>query len=93
MVECGDQHLERALRVHERRSYALDDGLEKRFQIALRRSRIVACPAISSDGIKKSGIQLGIGSIEAHEELEDLIVNLGRAGIGPIHLVDEHNRL
>ena len=49
-------------------------------------------PAVLGGGEERREIELLVGGVERREQVEDLVVDLMRAGIGPVDLVDDDDR-
>ena len=87
------QHGERIARVAFRRRHMRHDQVEQRIHVLLRILLEIAYrPALLGGGENHRKIELRIGRADRREQVEDLVVHLMRACIGPVDLVDHHDR-
>ncbi len=70
----------------------LDDQVEKRGEIVPRRVEVRHRPAGAARGIEGREIELLRIGVERGEEVENLVVNRHRPGVGAIDLVDDDDR-
>ena len=71
-----------------------DDEIEQRRHALVGRTGwIGGHPALLCRTIEDREIELFFAGIERGEQVEDFVGHLGRSGVRPIDLVDDHNRL
>ena len=71
-----------------------DDEIEqRRHALVLRTGGIGRHPALLGGAVEDGEIELLFGRIERGEQVEDLVGDFARAGVRPIDLVDDHDRL
>ena len=68
------------------------DQLEERRQVVARRVEIGRRPAVAARGEEGREIELRLGRVEDGEQVEDLVVDLGRPCIRAVDLVDHDDR-
>ncbi len=91
-VEVRDQELERERRVEARRGHRAEDRLEERLQGGVGAVRLRAAGAAAGVAVEDREVELVLGGVEVDEEVEDLVEDLGRAGVGAVDLVDHDDR-
>ena len=91
-IEQGGDHPERT-GIYPRPRHVRDDGLEQRRQIP--RAHVVrkASIARASRSIERREVQLLVICFEVEEQLEHLVEHFGGAGVRPVDLVDDDDRL
>ena len=93
VVEIGDLNLQHGLGIARRRRNRSDDLLEERLEIR----RVVADLQVRDSGFRvgvdHGKIELIFGGVEVNEEIVDLIEHCGRTRVGPVDLVQHHDRL
>ena len=91
-VERRDQHLERALGIALGRRDVVEDGLEQRLQVGARVVQLGRGGAGAARGIEEGRVELLGGGLEIDEQAQHLVVHPERLGVGPVDLVDGHDR-
>ena len=94
VVEGGDQHLRRSLRIDVRRRHLAHDGLEERTEVGRELSRIGlgAGAPLAGDGVEDRELELvGIGG-QLQEEILQALHRLVNAGRRAVDLVDDDDR-
>ena len=91
-IEVGDQQLERRVRVAARRRDVIDDGVEQGPQVQPRDGRVAARRAGSGVRVEHRELELLFGRVEVDEQVVDLVEHFLRTGVGPVDLVDDHDR-
>ena len=69
----------------------VQDHVEEGVQVGAGHRRVErgrACPGV---GVDDGELDLLVGGVEVHEQLVDLVDDLGYAGVGPVDLVDDHD--
>ena len=92
-VEQRRQHGESAVLVEIGCGHMADDQLEQRNEISLPGFRIFAGEAGPARGIKDREVELFVIRLERDEQIEHFVEHFGGAGIGPVDLVDDDDRL
>ncbi len=69
------------------------DQIEQRRQIAPRRIELGDRPAVAARGEQGRKIELRLVGVQQREQVEDLVMHRFRAGVRPIDLVDDDDRL
>ena len=91
--ENCSQHPERAVLDLGRRHVA-NDQLEQRGHAAILRTfRLVGHPALLGRAVEDREIELFLGRIKGGKQIENFVGDLGGASVGPIDLIDDHDRL
>ena len=83
------QHAERAVLDRRRRDVADDEVEQRRHALVLRAGGIGRHPALLGGAVKDREIELLFGRVERGEQVEDLVGDFGRAGVGAVDLVDD----
>ena len=92
LEDCA-QHAERAF-LDRRRGDVTDHEVEqRRHPLVLGACWIGRHPALLGGAVKDGEIELLFGRIERGEQIEDLVGDFARAGVGAVDLVDEHDGL
>ena len=91
IVNGGHQHLEGGVHVHVGGGDIVQNGLEQRFQIAADLLGVVAADAVPGGAEQHGRIQLIVGGIQIHQQLQHLVDDLIHPLVGPVNLVDHHN--
>jgi hypothetical protein len=68
-------------------------GGEEGRKVAAGRRRVCRRPAVAGRGEEGREVELRLGRVQKREEVEDLVQDLVRAGIGAVDLVDDDDRL
>ncbi len=90
VVNGGHQHLGGSLRVTLRCRNVVQNCIEERLHIHIRIFHLVLGKAGLGGSEQEGAVQLLIGSIEIHHELQHLIHNLFGSGLGLVDLIDDH---
>ena len=91
VVDGGHQHLQRRLIVRLGFGDILQNGLEQGLEVCARHLRRVGGRAVPSGTEEHGGIQLLVGGVQIHQELEHLVDHLMDARVGTVDLVDDHD--
>jgi hypothetical protein len=70
----------------------LDDGVEQRTQILAVVGEVALGDAVARNGVDHGEIEQFFGGVEIDEEVEDLVQDLLRTGVGAVDLIDDDNR-
>ena len=71
-----------------------DDEIEqRRHALIFGPAGVGRHPALLRRAVENREVQLLLARIERGEQVEDFVCNFGRAGVGPIDLVDDDDRL
>ena len=89
VVDGGDQHLHRRVRVALRRGDVLEDGFKQRAQVFARHIRVERRGAGAGAGVDDRGIELAFVRAEVDHQVEGLVVDLLAARVRAVHLVDD----
>ena len=89
VVDGGDEHLRRGIRITLRSGNVLKDGFKQRTQIAARLVRIESRCARAGAGVNDRGIELALVRAEVDHQVERLVIDLFAARVRTIHLVDD----
>ena len=93
VVNGGDQHLGRCIRVPLRTGDMLDDGIQQRLHIRAGSLGIHGSHSASCGGEYKGAVDLLIGSSQVHQKLQDLVHHLIRSCLRAVDLIDaDHHR-
>ncbi len=90
VVNGGHQHLCGGLRITLRCRDVVQNRIKKRLHVYIRILHLVLGKAGLGGSEKEGAVQLLIGSVEVHHELQHLIHNLLRSRLGLVDLVDDH---
>ena len=93
VVQLGDLHLQRAIKVNVRCRYAIDDSLIQRSHILSHIFVIQTRNTVQRGSVNDREVQLFVGSIKVNEQVEYLIDNPVRARARTVNFVDNNNRL
>ncbi len=93
VVQLGDLHLQRAIKVNVRCRYAIDDSLIQRSHILSHIFVIQTRNTVQRGSVNDREVQLFVGSIKVNEQVEYLINNPVRARARTVNFVDNNNRL
>ena len=86
-------HAERA-GMDGRRRHMLDDEVEQRAEaLVLGAFRIFRHPAVAAGAVEDREVELVVGGVERGEQVEHFVDDLDMARVGPVDLVDDHDRL
>ncbi|CCV04643.1 hypothetical protein MESS2_1340046 [Mesorhizobium metallidurans STM 2683] len=89
----GADHAERA-GMHGRRRHMLDDEVEQRRQaLVLRTFGVLRDPAVAARTVEDREVELLVGGVECGKQVEHFVDHLDMAGIRPVDLVDDDDRL
>ena len=91
-IQVRDQQLQRRVGVAARRRHVLDDRVEQRPQVFARRFRIEARRADPGVGVQHRKIELILAGVEIDEQVVDLVQHFRDPRVGPVDLVDHHDR-
>ena len=91
-VEVGDQHLQRGLRIADRRRHLGHDRIEQGPQALARHGEVGSGRPRAPAGVEDRELDLVLGGVEIDEEVVDLVQHFLRARVGAIDLVDHHDR-
>ena len=89
VVDGGDEHLRRGIRITLRSGNVLKDGFKQRTQIAARLVRVEGRRARAGAGVNDRGIELALVRAEVDHQVECLVIDLFAARVRTIHLVDD----
>ena len=92
ILERARQHGEGAARIGLGRRDVGDDELEERGEALARPLEPRCRPALAARCEEHREIELRLRGVEGREEIEDLLVHLVRARVGPVAFVDQHDR-
>ena len=92
IVERGDEHLRCALQLLRSRD-DFDDFIQEIGDVGSGFVEVLAHPAVLGRAIDNGEVELVLGGIEREHEVEHHFVNLLRAAVGLIDLVDHHDGL
>ena len=94
VVNAGDQHLQRLLRLALRRLDILQDGIEQGHQVlaGFGIGPVIAGRAVAAGAEHHRAVQLLVGSAQIHQQLKDLVNDLGNAGVRAVNLVDSNDQ-
>ena len=91
VVDGGDQHLEGGVQIHLRGGDVVQNGFKQGFQVSPRLIGVLRRHP-GPGGTEQNGrIQLFVGGIQIHEQLQHLVNDLVNPLVGPVNLVDHHN--
>ena len=90
-VEVRHEGLERARLVAPGRRDVLDDRLEQRHEVGPLDPLLGRGPAVTRRGIQGREVDLIVGCVEVHEQLEHRVDDLGDPGVVAVHLVDDQD--
>ncbi len=90
-VEVGHVGLQRALGVGGRRRDGVEQDLEQRLEVDTGRVDVEGRPAVAGRGVDDGELQLVVVGVEVDEQVQDLVGDVGRAGVGAVHLVDHED--
>ena len=93
VVQLGDLHLQRAIKVNVRRRYAIDDGLIQRSHVFSHIFVIQTRDTVQRRSVNDREVQLFVGSVEVNEQVEYLIDNPVRTCARTVNFVDNNNWL
>ena len=93
VVDGGDQHLEGRVRLPLRRGDVLQNGVEQGLEVFGLLTRVQRGGSLSGGAVDKGAVQLFVGGVELHKQLQHLVLYFIGAGVGAVHLVDHHNDL
>ena len=90
VVNAGDQHLQRLVGLALRRLHIFQDSVKQGLQVRAggRIGPVVAGRAVAPGAEHHRAVQLLVGSAQVHQQLQNLVDDLGNAGIGTVDLVD-----
>ena len=91
-VQRRAEHLERPVEVDHRPRDVLDDHIVERLDISRGRGRIMRREAGLARREDIREIELFLAGTLIRERIEDLVEDLGRAGVRPVDLVDHDDR-
>src|SRR6478609_4942917 len=92
-IDVGHEHVEGLFRLRERRRDVVDDRLEEGSHVLLLLAEVVHHVAVAARAVNDRGVELLLGGIELHQELEHLVVHLGRVRVVAVDLVDDDHDL
>src|SRR6516164_7903952 len=92
VVEGRRQHRKGCFGLGAWRRDMCQDQLEERRQVLARPIEIGGRPAVAARCEEGREIELRLARVEGGEEVEDLVVDLARPGVGPVDLVDYDDR-
>jgi hypothetical protein len=92
-VDVGDEHVERLLGLGERGRDVVDDGLEEGRHVLLRLAEVIHHVAVAAGAVDDGRVELLLGGVELHEQLEDLVIHFRRLGVVAVDLVDDDHDL
>ena len=93
VVEGGEEDLERRVHIALRRRDFFQDALENGPHIALAVALIVGGVAVTGGRVHDRELDLVLVRAELDEQVDDLVHHFGRAGAGPVDLVDDDHDL
>ena len=86
--EVRDQQLERVVGLERRRRRDRDEQVEERPQVRARAGRIARRRARLGVGVDDRELDLVLVGAEVHEQLVDVVEDLGRPGVAAVDLVE-----
>ena len=91
VVDGGDQHLEGGLGVALGGGDILQNGLEQGHQIGAGHVGRVGGGTLTAGAEEGGGVQLLVGGVQIHQQLQHLVHHLVDALVGAVDLVDDHD--
>jgi len=94
IVNGGDQHLQRCLRIALRRIHIGHNGVEQGFEVGACFVGVKAGRAGTAGAVQERGVfQLFLAGIQIHEQLQHLVCDLVQACVRTVDLVDHNDDL
>ena len=92
MVECGNKHLELTVTIDQGRREMINDGSEQGLQIYSLFVHPMYRPTLAPGGVQERRVKLLVVRVQLHQQPQDFVVDLGRAGVLAVDLVDDDHR-
>ena len=92
-LQDGTQHAEWAVLDMRRRHVANDEFEQRRHALVLRPLGTGCHPALLGRAEEDGEVELFLGGVERREQVEHLVGDFVRPGVGAVHLVDDHDGL
>ncbi len=93
VVDRHHLHLQRRAEIDVGTWHLVENGFVKRLEIDRFLIEVQRGHAVASRGVNGRKIKRLVVGVEFNEEVEDQVLHLGDAGIGPVNLVDDDDRL
>ncbi len=93
MVERRGLELQRRVVVELGLGRVVQDHAEERLEVGRLVVRLVHRPAVAARAVDDREVELVVVRAELDEQVEDLVQHLAGARVGPVDLVDHHQRL
>ena len=93
VVQLGDLHLQRTVKINVRRRHAIDNRLVQRGHVVSHVFVIQTRDTVQRGRVNDREVQLFVGRIEVNEQVEHLIDNPVRTRARAVNFVDDHDRL
>ena len=90
IVNAGNQHLQRLVRLALRRLHIFQDGVKQGLEVRAggRIGPVIAGRAVTAGAEDHRAVQLLVGSTQVHQQLQNLVDDFRNAGVGAVDLVD-----
>jgi hypothetical protein len=92
VVQLGDLHLQRTIKINIRSRYVIDNRLIQRSHVFRHIFVIQTRDTIQRRSVNDREVQLLVGRVEVNEQVEHLINNPVRTRARTVNLVDNNNR-
>ncbi len=89
VIDVADEDLQRRVGIARRHGHLLEDQIEQRREVLRLVLELALGDAFTADGVDEREVELRVGGVEIAEQIEDLFVNLFRACVGAVDLVDD----
>ena len=89
--QVGDQELQRVSRLEDGRRRDLDEQVEERAEVRARDGEVAGRRAQLGVRVDDRELDLVLVGAEVHEQLVDLVEDLGGAGVRAVDLVERHD--
>src|SRR5690606_31886493 len=93
VVQLGDLHLQRTIKINIRSRYVIDNRLIQRGHVCRHIFVIQTRNTIQRRSVDDREVQLLVGRVKGHEQVKHLINNPVRTCARTVNLVDNNNRL
>src|SRR5690606_21415763 len=84
VIQLGNLHLERAVRIYRGCRDVIDDGLEQRVHVVFEVLVVETGQAVQGAGVDDREVQLLVGGAEVVEQIEDLVYHPIRTRAGAV---------
>ena len=88
VVDGADQYLGSGFRISLRSGDVVDDSLEQRSHILRLIVQAAHCIACFRRSENERAVQLLVGSVQIHEQLQNFVYHLSRTGLWSVNLID-----